>query len=174
METYPIVLENKRAGTLEVERRGLMTVFSAILQDRGRLVRLSCYGEGREGYLGVMAPDGAGNITLRRSLSRADMRDFPKEIEYAAPAGEAIRRAVSGEEKKPDTAVRPERVEEPAASPETEEGDILWFSAPDGTLSTFDGKRSLIALPAEDARVPRGSEGIVRRINGQEYIVFPR
>ena len=52
--------------------------------------------------------------------------------------------------------------------------DVLWFSAPDGTLSTFDGHRSLIAIPADTPQRPRGADGLRREINGRQYLVFPR
>lgn len=160
MDTYPIVIHDKRAGTLQVRAEGLMTEFSGSAADGGELVRLSVYGGGREGYLGVMCPDRAGWLTIRRRLSRAAMAGFPGEIEYAAPAG--LRR-----EEPP-----PERY---APEPESAgDEDMLWFSTPDGTLTAFDGKRCLVALPASQARLPRGAQALRRLIGGREYVVFPR
>ena len=52
LETYAIVIEGHRAGTLSVERKGLLTVFDGTAQDTGELVRLSVYGGGRECDLG--------------------------------------------------------------------------------------------------------------------------
>ena len=39
---------------------------------------------------------------------------------------------------------------------------------------SFDGRRRLVALPSEGVAVPDWAEGVVRRINGREYVVFPR
>ena len=61
-ETYPIMIDGEHAGTLTVARRGLLTEFTARCADPGRLLRLSVYGGGREGYLGVMAPEGGEYI----------------------------------------------------------------------------------------------------------------
>ncbi len=49
-------------------------------------MRISVYGEGREGYLGVMAPE-SGELTLTRTLSPLDMRAFPGRIEGVGRAG---------------------------------------------------------------------------------------
>ena len=51
---------------------------------------------------------------------------------------------------------------------------VLWYSSPDGTLSRFDGRRLLVALPSENVRVPDWAQGVVQYINGREYVVFPR
>ena len=56
---YPVILEGREQGMIEVRQEGLMTVFRARCADPGQLVRLSLYGE-REGYLGVMAPGPEG------------------------------------------------------------------------------------------------------------------
>ena len=82
---YPVILEGREQGMIEVRQEGLMTVFRARCADPGQLVRLSLYGE-REGYLGVMAP-GSEGLELERRLSRAALREFPRKPRYAAPAG---------------------------------------------------------------------------------------
>ncbi len=203
MSEYPIMTEGERVGTLKVEREGLMTVFDASAADNGELFRISVYGGGGEGYLGMMWPEN-GVLRLVKRLSRAAMAEFPAEIEYAGPSG---RRGDSGTgtapEKAPkallgtpvpktpaetrvpktpaETPIPKTPVETPipkaaVETPSTEgECETLWFSAPDGTLSTFDGERLLIALPADNAiTIPKGAEGAIRNINGREYIVFPR
>ncbi|MEG1789694.1 MAG: hypothetical protein RR230_03445 [Oscillospiraceae bacterium] len=164
---YPIIADGARVGTLKVEKNGLLTVFEAAAMDVGELMRLSVFGGGAEGYLGVMQPE-KGALALRKKLSRAAMSDFPSEIEYAAPTGER-QTALPSE----PSAQSPEAPEERPA-PSDELCDVLWFSAPDGTLSTFDGRRVLVALPADDPRLPQGTEGVLRRINGGLYVVFPR
>ena len=51
------------------------------------LVRLSVYGEGAEGYLGVMGPRD-GELYLSKKLSRSAVSGFPGSISFAARAGE--------------------------------------------------------------------------------------
>ena len=83
---YPIMIDDALAGTLEVTKKGAMTVFDARCRGTDELLRLSVYGDDGEGYLGVMVPEG-GEMRLRRSLSPLSMKGFPKEIVAAGPAG---------------------------------------------------------------------------------------
>ena len=115
-----------------------------------------------------MSPSGEGRVALRRQLSRAALRDFPEQIEYAAPAGAAP--AVTEPEPGPEPESAPEREPGPDEGPE---GGLIWYSSPDGTLSAHDGRRLLVALPADDARVPAWAGDVVRSINGRKYVVFP-
>ena len=46
--------------------------------------------------------------------------------------------------------------------------------APDGVLTTFDGKRMLVAIPADTPNLPRGAETVLREIDGRPYLIFPR
>ena len=161
---YPLLIDGRESGELRVTRRGALTLFEAEAEDGGGILRLSVYGGGREGYLGVMSPSGEGRVALRRQLSRAALRDFPEQIEYAAPAGAAP--AVT----EPEPGPEPESAPEP--EPEPEDG-LIWYSSPDGTLSAHDGRRLLVALPADDARVPAWAGDVVRSINGRKYVVFP-
>ncbi len=163
--SWPVMFGGREIGSLRAHERGAMTVFEAEAADPGGVLRLSVYGGGREGYLGVMSPSGEGRVALRRSLSRAALRGFPERIEYAAPSGEA---APAPEPEKPT----PEPVSEPEPEPEPENG-LIWYSSPDGTLSAHDGRRLLVALPADDARVPAWAGDVVRYINGRKYVVFP-
>lgn len=163
--SWPVMFGGREIGSLQAYARGAMTVFEAEAADPGGVLRLSVYGGGREGYLGVMSPAGEGRVALRRSLSRAVLRGFPERIEYAAPSGEA---APAPEPEKP----APEPVSKPEPEPEPEDG-LIWYSSPDGTLSAHDGRRLLVALPADDARVPAWAGDVVRYINGRKYVVFP-
>ena len=163
--SWPVMFGGREIGSLRAHERGAMTVFEAEAADPGGVLRLSVYGGGREGYLGVMSPSGEGRVALRRSLSRAALRGFPERIEYAAPSGEA---APAPEPEKP----APEPVSEPEPESEPEDG-LIWYSSPDGTLSAHDGRRLLVALPADDARVPAWAGDVVRYINGRKYVVFP-
>lgn len=165
---YPLLIDGRESGELRVTRRGALTLFEAEAEDGGGILRLSVYGGGREGYLGVMSPSGEGRVALRRQLSRAALRDFPEQIEYAAPAGAAP--AVT----EPEPGPEPESAPEPELGPdEGPEGGLIWYSSPDGTLSAHDGRRLLVALPADDARVPAWAGDVVRSINGRKYVVFP-
>ena len=165
---YPLLIDGRESGELRVTRRGALTLFEAEAEDGGGILRLSVYGGGREGYLGVMSPSGEGRVALRRQLSRAALRDFPEHIAYAAPAGAAP--AVT----EPEPGPEPESAPEPEPGPdEGPEGGLIWYSSPDGTLSAHDGRRLLVALPADDARVPAWAGDVVRSINGRKYVVFP-
>ena len=79
---YPIMIGGKESGKLTVSSAGLMTGFEGSCFDGGELVRLSVYGEGVEGYLGVMLPK-AGQLRISKKLSRAALENFPNRIEYA-------------------------------------------------------------------------------------------
>lgn len=160
--SYPILEENRRIGTLEIVQEGLFTVFDARCAPVRTPLRLAVYGETARAHLGVMLPEDDGQLHLRKRLTRLELRRLPEPILFAADERWSI----------PETPPEPE----PAPEPETmgEGLDVLWFSAPDGTLSTFDGRRSLIAIPADAPQLPRGADGLLREINGRQYLVFPR
>ena len=105
---YPLLIDGRESGELRVTRRGALTLFEAEAEDGGGILRLSVYGGGREGYLGVMSPSGEGRVALRRQLSRAALRDFPEQIEYAAPAGAAPAVTEPEPEPEPESAPEPE------------------------------------------------------------------
>lgn len=164
--SYPILYENKPIGALETAQEGLMTVFTAkCTAVCGDMLRLAVYGETDKAYLGVMLPGADGSLHLRKRLSRLELRRLPDPILFAADISWEIPEAPSaGQPEKP----KPVELAQDSAL------DVLWFSAPDGTLSTFDGKRSLIAIPADAPQLPRGADGLLREINGRQYLVFPR
>lgn len=164
--SYPILYENKPIGTLDTVRDGLMTVFTAqCAAVCGDMLRLAVYGETDKAYLGLMLPGADGRLHLRKRLTRMERQRLPDPILFAAD--------VSWEIPEAPPAAQPEPAK--PAQPEPDSTlDVLWFSAPDGTLSTFDGRRSLIAIPADAPQLPRGADGLLREINGQQYLVFPR
>ena len=84
---YPIIIDGAPLGALEVTKNGARTVFKARCRMVEGLLRLSVYGQGKEGYLGVMAPE-SGELTLTRSLSKLDMRSFPETIDSVGRAGQ--------------------------------------------------------------------------------------
>ena len=93
---YPVTIGGETRGELQVSKDGAVWLFEAEAEDPGGLLRLSVYGEGREGYLGVMSPGRGGRVKLRKRLSRTDLRGFPEKIEYAAPAGQLAVEAGAG------------------------------------------------------------------------------
>lgn len=190
---HPIIIDGNAAGSLTVTEDGLFTVFEATLPECGELLRLSVYGGGREGYLGVMQP-WSGGLYLRRRLSRSELRRIPEVIEYAAPAGlctpaeggraaegntdgasakaEAESVHLSDEPRADSAGGEAEAAAEhdaPAAENSGEDG-LLWFSRPDGTLTAFDGRGSIVAIPAELHRDAPGA--VIKKINGRIYMLF--
>ena len=183
-ETYPVLLCGEKKGTLTVSREGLITRFDAKCEDPGTLVRLSVYGGGREGYLGVMTPEN-GVLTLHRKLTRAALAAFPAEIECAAEAG----RKISAPEQKPESARPPEKRTESAApvqaapaqpvsmqntasKPRERAGDVVWHDAGDGSLYTVYKNQPYRAIPMAAWGLPTERMVEKRTINGVEYAIF--
>lgn len=198
--TWPVRINGVECGTVSARREGAYTLFTAEAVCNG-VVRISLYGGGREGYLGVLAPDANGCMTLTRRMTRSALASFPATPEYAAESGQTPpeRRDESDEsdtdaastaepegscenEAQAEAQVK-ERVEaqtetkmdaEAEPEPAPPAPDTLWYAAPDGTLSHFDGVKHWLAMPSDGVRVPSWAKGVVRRINGREYVVFPR
>ncbi len=174
MPDYPILQQNKPIGTLTVTQEGLFTVFSARARTGADRLRLAVCGERSRAYLGLMLPDGSGWLTLRRRLTRLERARLPDPILFAADETWDIPDA-------PESAPDPPQAQKPAPDPPQaqkpapDDGlDVLWYSAPDGVLTTFDGKRMLIAIPADAPNLPRGAETVLREIDGRPYLIFPR
>ena len=183
-ETYPVLLCGEKKGTLTVSREGLTTRFDAKCEDPGTLVRLSVYGGGKEGYLGVMTPEN-GVLTLHRRLTRAGMAQFPTEIELAAEAG----RNTSAPERRPESERPPEKRAETAApvqttpaqpvamqntapKPRERAGDIVWRDAGDGSLYTVYKNQPYRAIPMAAWGLPTERMVEKRTIHGVEYAIF--
>lgn len=162
-ERVPLLLRGEETGFLTVERRGLITEFSARCPDPGGLVRLSVYGGGKEGYLGVMEPAN-GALTLCRKLTREDMRAFPSKIEYAAEAG-----GVPGPPPKRENAPGPRRQERSA----DRGNDVVWTQVGDGSLYAVWRGRPCRAVPMAAWGLPLERALDRRVIDGVEYAVFP-
>ena len=168
--TYPIVIDGVLAGKLTVTAQGARTVFDAVCRPQPGVVRISVYGSGAEGPLGVLAPDGE-QIGLHKTLSRTELKNFPQEIESVERSG--IKPAVAEEEPAaPVEQAAGDAATKPAAEVPEDTGGLFWYSSPDGALVCFDGTRSLIALPVGDERIPEGYEGHRRYVEGKEYIVY--
>lgn len=82
---YPLYINGTKHGTLTVTQEKLHLAFCAECDYTPQLVRLRVFGGGKSGYLGVMEPKGDKLVLLRRK-SRAELKDFPQPIEYAADA----------------------------------------------------------------------------------------
>lgn len=178
---YPVIVNGQNTGTLSVSKDGIMTVFDARCKDSGELLRLSVYGD-KEAYLGVMAPDGGGEVHLHKRLSRAALADFPETIRYAAPAGMKV----------PEDAVKPEEEElpeEPAPEPEPEPESVMppddcktseveerpqvhWRHGAGGALVGTDSDRRYLAIPIKAGVIPVGGDYERRMIDDTEYAVF--
>lgn len=183
-ETYPVLINGEKKGTLTVSREGLTTRFDAKCEDPGTLVRLSVYGGGKEGYLGVMTPEN-GVLTLHRRLTRAALAAFPAEIELAAEAG----RKSAAPERRPESERPPEKRAETAApvqttpaqpvamqntapKPRERAGDIVWRDAGDGSLYTVYKNQPYRAIPMAAWGLPTERMVEKRTIHGVEYAIF--
>ena len=183
-ETYSVLINGEKKGTLAVSREGLTTRFDAKCEDPGTLVRLSVYGGGREGYLGVMTPEN-GVLTLHRRLTRAALAAFPAEIEFAAEAG----RKSAAPERRPESERPPEKRAETAApvqttpaqpvamqntapKPRERAGDIVWRDAGDGSLYTVYKNQPYRAIPMAAWGLPTERMVEKRTIHGVEYAIF--
>lgn len=192
--TWPVRINGVECGTVSARREGAYTLFTAEAVCNG-VVRISLYGGGREGYLGVLAPDANGCMTLTRRVTRSALASFPATPEYAAESGltpparrdeadesssdapSAVEPEASGEieaQAQAQAEVQTEAHAEAEPEPAPPAQDTLWYAAPDGTLSHFDGVKHWLAMPSDGVRVPSWAKGVIRRINGREYVVFPR
>ncbi len=153
---YPIQGYAPEEGWLRLERAGLYTLLEARLPASGQLTRLWAVGRGGDrAYLGLLVPEGDG-LYLRRRLSAAEMKKFPAELAYASTREpEAETAAETGPEPEPE---------------EAGEDGLLWFARPDGSLTAFNGRGILLALPAQLRRTPPGVR--LARIEGRDYLIF--
>ena len=181
----PIKIDGRETGRLSIRQEGPYTVFEGRSEDPGRLLRLSVYGAGQEGRLGVMMPE-KGVLSIRKKLSRADLRNFPERIDYAGESGARPSPPPpppkpEAEAAPPPPPTSPSRPEPPAPPevpptppPERPEtgGDLLWYSAGDGSLYTsWEGKRYR-AIPAAAHGLPERRMVERRSIEGVDYAVF--
>ena len=163
--SIPILYENRPVGTLTAERDGLYTVYTAVctVPDVSRL-RLSVYGEDRETYLGLMLPDGEGNLRLRKRLTRIERERLPTPPLFAAEEHAVF----------PELSPVPELPPEaPDDTPEPVPDDVFWHAGPDGTLYAVTDTQGWVAIPEARADVPPEARRLLREIDGGKYLVFP-
>ena len=141
---YPIIIDGREQGRLQVFRQGLYTVYRARCAMQPGLVRLSVYGQGKEGCLGLMQPCSQG-LFLERRLSKEAQRSFPQRIELVTRSGEK--------------------------NPEQGRFSFMWRRRSDGTLYAFDGQHMLIAFPAQ-LRSRHFPQLRLRTIENREYLLF--
>lgn len=141
---YPIYIDGTESGTLTVTQEGIRTRFTARCREREGIIRLRVFGEGRSVYLGVLYPKGDG-LMLSKTFTKNEMSHLPRKIEYAANA--EIRN-------------------------ENQEKDTNWIMSTNGCLVRFEGEAKFVAIPADSKRLEK--TGLVRNIDGREYLVFRR
>lgn len=149
MENYPVFIDGRECGSLSVSRDGLLTKLEAQCRHSEKLVRLYIFGNGKSTYLGVMQPQN-DKLCITKKLSRSQMKALPEKIEYAADMPMA-----KGEKK--------------SVQPECD--DKLWFQTPQGFLTCFDGRQSLVAIPS-NMPPTRNAKRMIRYISGRQYAVF--
>ena len=159
--SIPILYANKPVGTLSIEQDGLYTVYTGTCAvPELRSLRLSVYGENKETYLGLMLPDGEGNLRVRKRLTRLERSRLPDEPLFAAEEHADI------PEQKAEADTQPEDM--PA------DDDVLWHAGADGTLYAVQGERAWLAIPEAHADLPPEARSLLREIGGGRYLVFPR
>ena len=84
---FPIIFDGVTSGEISIMREGLFWLFDAKCLMQNDIVRLSVFGNGQEGYLGVMEPTG-DILTLKKKLSRSAVKDFPQIITHGGRKGE--------------------------------------------------------------------------------------
>jgi hypothetical protein len=150
-DEYPVIIDGKQMGRLRVCRQGNKTVFFASCPEARGLIRLSVYGGGREGYLGVMQPENGG-MCLRRTMGKNELVNFPDKITHAARRGQAQT--------------------EPAAAKSDSAPDTLWKPDGLGFLWAQEHGEKLCAIPQKFGIARNGTELPCRTIEGTEYRIF--
>ena len=195
--TIPVYINHEPAGELTISQSGLYTVIEASADAQG-LVRLWAHGSGKSVYLGVMEPKDGG-LYLCRRFSRRELDAFPAPIEFASDrereqTDDSHKEAGRKEEVSADCELAagdlPAADEQGAESERTGESlhneltdyracpwpaeppedGLLWYRRADGSLVSFDGVSSLLAIPARLRETP--AQAVERVIEGEKYLVF--
>ncbi len=132
---YPIIIDGKETGRINVGREGLFWCFEASSETVSEgIIRLSVFGEGHEAYLGVMEPK-ESKLRLKKKLSRAAIADFPPSISHGGRQGEAGQEAVHAFAPEQNVVVVEQESVEPSANIET----VEIGTAPEGADASIDG-----------------------------------
>ena len=145
MERLPVIIGGETVGYVELRREGAYVLCSGRLRRQMEMVRLWVHGSGAPGYLGVLVPDGAEWVRLRKRFSMRDFAHLPHPLTHCST-----------------------EQGQPAA-----EADVYWYACGDGTLTRVTEEGRLVAFPAEAVRLPAEMEGLLRMIEGKQYIIFP-
>lgn len=172
---YPVSIKGEVCGSLCVSKEGAYTRFTVDCIGGGEVIRLSVYGGGKEGYLGVPVPKD-GRLRLDKKFSPNAMKDFPDVIERCSLAGEKSceEKPAEKDEAKCDN-TEPEICAETETKTDAErpkDESTYWYATTDGALVSRDGEREMVALRPDDERVPKDFPGEPRVIDGKEYLVY--
>ena len=174
--TYPVIIDGELAGKLKVARQGVLTEFLAETRYLPGIVRISVYGGGKEGYLGVLAPSGDG-LALRKTVSPGAMRDFPEQIDAVERSGlleehrKAIAQDAAAETEPAPVPVRQEVLTEPAAEPplESPHAQVPDAPAPEAAAEWTE------ELPADENNDElfwySSPDGALVRFDGQQNLI---
>ena len=168
---YPLFIDGVERGKLRMQAEGLYTVFEAELAAvQEGIYRLWLHGEGECAYLGIMQP-WSGGMYLRRKFSRSELKNFPQKPKYASNENDASLHNNAGEGQE----CMKENIQTDANlhnnnNGAVEEAELLWFRRPDGSLVSFDGVGSLVALPVALRSSAEGA--VLKRIEGRDYMIF--
>lgn len=176
----PVIINGEERGRLRAVKDGLYTVLEAeVPGDSGALIRLWAHGEGKSAYLGVLQPWSNG-LWLRRRLSRRELAAFPMPIAFASDREreneneESLHNIESADQApSPQQDPEPRRETDAHSCPwpaEPPKEGLLWYRRGDGSLVSFDGISSLVAIPAELRA--SGLRAVERVIEGKKYLVF--
>ncbi len=148
---YPIYINGIKTGTLKVSKNGIKYMFSATCKNTGEVTRISVYGAGSEGYLGVLTPQG-DMMYMDREFSKNDLSNFPQKIEFASESGgnSKITKKVNA----------------------SEENETIWHRDSVGILWTKKNGATFCAVERRLGIACQGVEIEPREIEGVEYRVF--
>ena len=153
--SYPIILDGEAVGEVTVSREGLFWSFEAKCEMREEIVRLSVYGSGKEGYLGIMEPFG-DMLRLTKKFSRSALKEFPESISHAGQKGEP-------------EGMAPPTFEEQQTYSELKPAETAQYGG-EFPLSCYNGEDGVpIAPPKDDKPPPFKSEDPLRSISELDW-----
>ena len=137
--SYPIILDGETVGEITVSREGLFWSFEASCEMRDEIVRLSVYGNGKEGYLGIMEPFGE-MLKLTKKFSRSALKEFPNSISHAGQKGEL-------------EGIEPQAFAKPQTYTEPKPTEVPQYSG-EFPLFCYSGEEVAPIAPPEDNKPP--------------------
>ena len=178
---YPVLYMDRQIGTLSVERKGLMTIFSCICSMvSSSVLRLYCVCDGSPVMIGVMLPC-SKNLTLSKTFSKNDLQRMGLgNIDYAvlAPNPDFLSDSSTKSKNQPDGNSSPATW---APEPQpwrlfADEDIIASCKQIKGALTKFEKDTAYLAVPINTKEpfppMPIFCFGTLEKINGSDYIVF--